>query len=94
MQSAPTKTLLRIWIAFFWRATVIGFIVGALAGALVGMVLAASGATEHITIAASWAGYIVGVPVSMWAFVSALNSKFDSFEIHITRKENIGETFD
>ena len=94
MTRASTKTLLRIWIAFFWRATVAGFVAGAIVGGLIGAVLAAIGAVEYVQVVSSIAGFIVGIPVSMWAFVTALSMKYEAFQIQITDTQEVGETFD
>lgn len=94
MNSVSTKRLLRVWIAFFWRATIIGFLAGGLIGGLIGMIMASMNLDQYIVVVSSWAGFFVGIPVSMWAFVSALTASYKKFDIIIQDRSIVGETFD
>ncbi|MEM1035949.1 MAG: hypothetical protein AAGI14_04230 [Pseudomonadota bacterium] len=94
MRSVSTKDLLRIWLAFFWRATLLGFIAGIGAGFIVGVIFAAIQRPDLIQTVAGFAGFLVGIPVSMWAFVVALRGKYKRFDIVIQYKDEVGETFD
>lgn len=61
-----------VWWSFFWRGVLAGFAAGAAAGFAVGVVAGLMGVPENGAIWGGIAGWIVGLPVSVWALRAAL----------------------
>ena len=83
-----TKSILLVWWTFFWRATLAGFLVGLVFGFMAGLVLALAGQERHIGWVAQTVGYVIGIPISMWAFLSAMNHEYKRLEVIVRYKED------
>ena len=67
--------IFKAWLIYMILANVLGFLAGAAAGFVVGIVLAAAGHRDldQVRLAAQVAGFIAGLPVSFIVFQRVVN---------------------
>ena len=73
----------RIWRAFLWRATLLGLLVGGVAGFFMGMALVILKLPWDPSFAGSLAGQIMALPVSFFVLRWVLQIKFKDFSIRL-----------
>lgn len=78
---------LAIWWSFCWRAVVAGTLGGVFLGFLVGVILGFSGKSELSAAAGALAGWLLALPVSIWALKAALTKKRSGFRLVILKNE-------
>jgi len=83
------KQTIPIWWSMFWRNTVFGFLAGGLAAFLAGIVAGSLGFSGSVPLLSAAAGFLAGVPVSIWAFKQALTKH----ELGL-RTEPLGKVFE
>jgi hypothetical protein len=80
--------LLRIYWLFVWRAVIGSLLMGAVAGFVIGLIMAAAGAArEQMTIMTSIAGAIVGLIWSIAALKMALEKRYKGFRIALIARD-------
>ena len=74
--------VLPLWWAFFWRVSVIGFLVGLVLGAIGGFIVGHLGMSPRVgAVVGGILGWFGSVPVSILVFRYALGKKYKSFSI-------------
>ena len=66
-----TQTL-PIWWGMAWRGILLGFVAGAVAGFFAGILAGILGMPEKGVIFGAVSGYLVSIPVSIWALRRSL----------------------
>ncbi|MCC5825907.1 hypothetical protein [Alkalimonas sp.] len=82
----------RIWWAFFWRATLIGAVIGLIlgfAGGVIGLII---GQAELAIQLATLASYLVAVPVSLLCLREALQLKYKGYRICLVKHDEVVES--
>jgi hypothetical protein len=70
-----------VWWLVFWRGAVGGLLLGAVAGFIVGMVVALAGHPELGRTAGGWAGRLISIPWVAVALKMALEKRYREFRI-------------
>lgn len=65
-----------IWWAMFWRALVVSMLAGFVLGFIGGIVVVLIGQPELGGPVGAVLGWLVSIPVSIWAMKAALNKKY------------------
>ena len=65
--------ILPIWWSVIWRMTLVGTASSYVAGFIAGFLLAMSGHTGDGALWGGIAGFLVSIPISLWAVRSAIN---------------------
>ena len=68
-------------VSFAWRATLFGLIGGFIFGAIAGFFVALFGRPELAPLAGAIAGYLVGIPVTMWCIKIFLDKSFNGYSV-------------
>ena len=74
-----------VWWSFYWRATLLGLLLGGVTGAVAGGILAVVGRPDLSASAGAILGYIVGIPVSIWCIKVILGKSFNGFSVRLVR---------
>ena len=78
----PWGRVLAIWWAMIWRAFIVSAIVGAVAGGIAGgLYVIMGGSPSHSNTIGALAGYVVSIPISMWALRAGLRKQYRGFRI-------------
>jgi hypothetical protein len=73
-----------IWWAMVWRAFIVGTLMGAVAGAVAGaLYVLIGGPPTHSVVVGAIAGYVLSVPVSMWALRVGLRKRYRGFHVEL-----------
>ncbi|GAB5454957.1 MAG: hypothetical protein Hens2KO_11860 [Henriciella sp.] len=83
-----TKSILLIWWNFYWKATLLGFLIGAVTGFFVGIVMGIFGQPLPAMWVWQTVGFLTGIPISMLAFLSAMKHNYKRLEVVIRYKED------
>nr|WP_294847111.1 hypothetical protein [uncultured Sphingomonas sp.] len=78
--------ILPIWWAMAWRGAILGGILGLLGGMLLAFILGLIGFGPPSALQGAIVGWLISIPVSMWALKSALTTHYYGLEIQITRR--------
>ena len=65
--------VLPIWWSCLWRAALGGIVAGSIAGFFAGIVAGIVGQPEAAGVWGGIAGWVVSIPVSLWAMRAAIN---------------------
>ena len=72
----------RIWWSLTWRVLVFATLASGLAGFVIGMLLAATGAAvDEIPVWAQYLGIVVAIPVGIWVVKKVLTMSWGQFRI-------------
>ena len=85
--------MLRIWWAVAWRASVGGAVAGFFAGAAAGVIVTAWQHPEWSMAAGAIGGYIVSIPISMWALHAGISKRYQEFRIVLVPLTDVANTF-
>ena len=79
--------LLRIFWLFAWRSVIGGAILGAVIGFVIGFVMGVVGGTrEHVALAGSVAGMLVGATWAVLVLKMALQKEYSDFRIMLIER--------
>ena len=87
LESTWARTM-PVWWSFYWRATLLGAVGGALLGGALGVLLASIGRPDLTPVGGAIAGYLIGVPVSMWCMKTVLGKSYRGFAVRLVKLEN------
>ena len=73
--------VLPVWWAMIWRAMLGSVVAAFVLGVFIGLTMAAAGYPRMGGVAAALAGYLVSVPISVWALMLALKKNYSEFQI-------------
>jgi hypothetical protein len=76
------ERVLKVWWALAWRATVFGVIAGAVLGGIGAALTVVAGMGDSGTVGAVL-GWVVSVPVSIYALRQVLRKRFRTFSIRL-----------
>lgn len=75
-----------VWWSFVWRCVLFGGIAGALLGGIGGAVAALIGRGELAGTVGGILGYLISIPVSVWALKTVLSMQYKNFSVALVRQ--------
>ncbi len=79
------KKTFSIWWSMVWRSVLGGILVGAIFGFISGFIFGIIGRPELGGITSILLGYLVSIPVTIWALKSALSKKHQGYSVVLVK---------
>ena len=79
------ERLLVIWWAFIWRVFLVSTIGGAIFGGIGGILVGLAGHPELGALVGGIFGWLVSIPVTIWALRATLTKNYSDFSIILTK---------
>ncbi|MCA2919882.1 MAG: hypothetical protein IM445_07285 [Microcystis sp. M015S1] len=88
LEEITFKRSLSVWWSFIWRATLFSFVSGAILGAVGGGIVGMVGHPQLGGLVGGVLGWLVSIPVTMWAIYAALKRKHRGFNVVFLRESS------
>ena len=82
------KRAMLVWWSYVWRCMIFSMVLGAILGAIGGVVIVIIGRPELAGVVGGVLGYLASIPVSIYVLKKILDKKYKTFSVALISETN------